>query len=515
MSDEPRPTLVHFKKSDPMPMDDARGAWTILIVDDEPEVHVVTKLVLKDKTIFGRRLEFIDGMDSKQAMDILRREEGIAVILLDVVMETDDAGLLLARWIREDLHNSDVRIILRTGQPGRAPEARIMVDYEINDYKEKTDLTTDKLFSSVVNAIRGYRDIKKIQGSKHGMEMILNASPNLFQMQSLKLFASGVLTQLISLLNATQDAVFLDISGFAAQARPSGYTILAGAGKYRDLVDSRLENSISPAMLALLDGAMSGNNSAFKDGTFVTSIENPAGEKSVIFLEGCPNLEDIDQRLVALYCTNVSAAFSNICLFEEIKQQLAEKRMLLSEIHHRVRNNLQVLISLIHLSELDNDQSSQQILDSTKERMATMSSVLDHIYSEKDERVDFAAVVDDIVSDILTADAHQGKRGAVSVTVDDFQLPIEKAMPCALIINELLMLGLGHNPSPGEGFAISLQLVNEHQGGHSIILKLPASFSLSLSSLTTKLLSSLAEQLDGDFKRQSDAGTLEISVTFR
>ena len=130
--------------------------WRILIVDDDVDVHVVTKFALSSTNFQGRRLGFLHAYSAEEAMTILRTTPDIALILLDVIMETPDAGLRLARQVRDELHNDLVRIVLRTGQPGQALEHSIIVDYDINDFWSKADLTTRKLFTTVVSSLRAY-----------------------------------------------------------------------------------------------------------------------------------------------------------------------------------------------------------------------------------------------------------------------------------------------------------------------------------------------------------------------
>ena len=113
--------------------------WRVLIVDDDVDVHAVTRLALRNVSFKGRELELFSAYSGREAFEILRDTPDIALVLLDVVMETDDAGLILARRIREELHNAIVRVVLRTGQPGQAPEQRVIIEYDINDYKAKTE----------------------------------------------------------------------------------------------------------------------------------------------------------------------------------------------------------------------------------------------------------------------------------------------------------------------------------------------------------------------------------------
>lgn len=112
--------------------------WKILVVDDEPDVHTVTKLALSRFKLDGRALSFINAYSAEQAKEFLLNEQDLAIAFIDVVMETDHAGLELVKWIREEHKNKTIRLILRTGQPGQAPEEDVIVNYDINDYKAKS-----------------------------------------------------------------------------------------------------------------------------------------------------------------------------------------------------------------------------------------------------------------------------------------------------------------------------------------------------------------------------------------
>lgn len=143
------------------PRDEA--PWKVMVVDDEVDVHGVTKLVLRNFKFKNRPLQLFHEYSAKGAQFLMREEPDIAVMLLDVVMETPQAGLDVVKFVREDLDNHMVRIILRTGQPGQAPEGQIISEYDINDYKEKSDLSAQKLISAVTTALRGYDDLKRIE----------------------------------------------------------------------------------------------------------------------------------------------------------------------------------------------------------------------------------------------------------------------------------------------------------------------------------------------------------------
>ena len=134
--------------------------WKVLIVDDEEGIHGITRMIFRGYEFEQRPIELISATSSDEAKKILREQPDIALALLDVVMEQDNTGLLLVEHIRKELDNQDIRIILRTGHPGYAPEAQVIVTYDINDYLSKAELSASRLLTSVIVALRSYRDIR-------------------------------------------------------------------------------------------------------------------------------------------------------------------------------------------------------------------------------------------------------------------------------------------------------------------------------------------------------------------
>lgn len=193
--------------------------WRVLLVDDEPDVHAVTRMALGRFQFDGRGLEFLHAYSAAEAREILTRESDIALVFLDVVMESESAGLEVVRWLRQELGNQFIRIVLRTGQPGQAPEESVIVDYDINDYKEKTELDRKKLFTTVFVALRAYRDIMLVEEARtyqerfrHGLEKVIAASTHVFEQRSLRDFANGLLQQVVSLLRLDEQSVLVRLS---------------------------------------------------------------------------------------------------------------------------------------------------------------------------------------------------------------------------------------------------------------------------------------------------------------
>ena len=137
-------------------------AWKVLIIDDEEDVHAVTRLVLRGFSFEGKKLKFLDAYSAEEGRQILQENPDIAIVLLDVVMESTTAGLDLVEHIRKKLGNQFVRIVVRTGQPGHAPESRVVAAYDIDDYELKTELTAEKLFTVIISSLRAYKTIRAI-----------------------------------------------------------------------------------------------------------------------------------------------------------------------------------------------------------------------------------------------------------------------------------------------------------------------------------------------------------------
>ncbi len=147
--------------------------WKMIIVDDDEAVHSITQLVLRDFTFEGKRLEFINAYSAEEAKTLMDENHDIALMFLDVVMESDDAGLLFVKYVRETLHDNLIRIIIRTGQPGAAPEVEVVQKYDINDYKQKTELTTQKMYTVVISSLRAYQNLQELNEIKNNLEKLV------------------------------------------------------------------------------------------------------------------------------------------------------------------------------------------------------------------------------------------------------------------------------------------------------------------------------------------------------
>jgi diguanylate cyclase (GGDEF)-like protein len=148
----------------------AADCWTVLIADDDQSVHDVTKLALSDELVLGKPLRFLHAYSASEANALLATRLDIALVLLDVVMENEQAGLEVVDHARRVLGNHLVRIILRTGQAGSAPQQKIVVDYDINGYLEKGQLTGPQLFCAAYTALSTYRHLAALDAARRDLQ---------------------------------------------------------------------------------------------------------------------------------------------------------------------------------------------------------------------------------------------------------------------------------------------------------------------------------------------------------
>jgi DNA-binding MarR family transcriptional regulator/DNA-binding response OmpR family regulator len=173
-ADEPEDLIFAEELAETDTQSPPEQTWKILIVDDDPEVHNVTKLALSDFSFEGRSLSFISAYSAQEAKRLIQQHPDTAILFLDVVMETESAGLDVINYVREELKNYIVRIVLRTGQPGCAPEDQVAVNYGIDDYKTKTELTSQKLSITVITALRAFSTLTGLAETSRNLELEVN-----------------------------------------------------------------------------------------------------------------------------------------------------------------------------------------------------------------------------------------------------------------------------------------------------------------------------------------------------
>jgi response regulator RpfG family c-di-GMP phosphodiesterase len=326
----PDTDALEFADEDALPQQEAfLPLWKILVIDDDHGVHDVTRVVLRGFKFEGSGLALFHAYSGQEGKELLAQHPDAAILLLDVSMESEHAGLDLVKHIREVLNNHTVRIVLRTGQPGSAPEEAVISRYDINDYKEKTELTARKMSTLMFACLRGFRDLMRLENNKRGLMQIIQSSSDLYRYSSLDLLSSGVLGQLDSLLNLRGTLLAGSEKGSMAAVLDSqkNLNIIAGTGAYSNSVGNLVTTALPLDASEILNNFMDGADQrkvASWDDKLLGLFRNASGEARVVFISGFIPKTDFDIDLVNLYLGNVGDSIENLMLREEIEETQRE-----------------------------------------------------------------------------------------------------------------------------------------------------------------------------------------------
>ncbi|MBF0194045.1 MAG: DUF3369 domain-containing protein [Magnetococcales bacterium] len=305
---------------------DTYQPWKVLVVDDEPDIHLATDLALTDFSFAKRKLTLLSAHSANEAKQILADHDDIAMALIDVVMETDDAGLLLVRYIRDELHNNIIRLIIRTGQPGKAPERTVIEQFDIDDYKEKTELTAQKLFTSIRCGIKAYRDLMAIENNKRGLELLLSGATEINRIKTRTEFLQGVLNQVVGLCSINKGSqTHGQVDGspvddpkilVAASVDKSGdLSLCCGSGTYKDISEIPQEIIDLYETASKTSPALPSHNSQ----TLCLPLATAEQKIGFIYLENVGSLRDCDIHLLGVMTQQFSVAFENLQLFGRLQ----------------------------------------------------------------------------------------------------------------------------------------------------------------------------------------------------
>jgi c-di-GMP phosphodiesterase len=346
------------------------GEWHLLIVDDDEEIHTVTKLALSDLTVLGKHLVFHHAYSGKAAVQFLRQHPHTALVLLDVVMESDDAGLKVVQQIREELGMDEIRIVLRTGQPGYAPEESVIKEYDINDYKTKTELTRSKLVTSIIASLRSYQQIRTINQSRRGLQKIINAGANLLEQHSLHEFSEGVVTQISSLIGLHAEGVLCAQIEDDGSASDNIY-VLGAAGHYAPYIKCQLDRLDNPRIVAQITKCLRTRQHLFTDLDTVLYLGNDT-HSAAVYIETNRPIEELDRQLIEVFLSNISIGYENVTLFQQLKHAayidpLTKTpnrnefiQILQDTKRYEAAGNVAVLIDIDHFSDV-NDGLGQDV----------------------------------------------------------------------------------------------------------------------------------------------------------
>ena len=304
--------------------------WKVAIIDDEQQVHAVTQLVLKNTLVDEQPITFLNAYSAEEGLRLFQDHPDIALAFIDVIMETDNAGLELIHQIRNELQNHATRIVLRTGQPGTAPEETVIRTYDINDYKSKTELTDTKLKTCVYSSIRSYRDIITIEKSKRGMQNVIAASDSVLRSQTLYQFGNAILSHTVQLLGIKTAEMYL-VSQHVDLFGDAELILLAATGDEVKL-NTQWDTDILPADVkkTIID-TLHSQQPVVTDDVFIGYYHTDENTRSVLYTRFHEEHNSMQDEILKLFAANITLIFQNLHNREHIQETQKELLLVLGD----------------------------------------------------------------------------------------------------------------------------------------------------------------------------------------
>ncbi len=369
--------------------------WKVLIVDDEPDIHSMTQMALKTFEFAGKKLQIFQAMSGTEARDILAAEPNMGVALIDVVMETEDAGLRLVEFIRNELKYPLIRLIIRTGQPGMAPEKEVIERYDIDDYKDKTELTSKKLYTAMRLALKSYHDLSILEMNRKALTSILDAAPGLYHPQSLNQFFNGVLTQIIGLCNLGETSLISTIdNSLIVTASSNQVMVQAGTGRF---VDTSQNPEVEKIVQICSDNVLqTESNDSLPPGAVLMPLKVHNKPIGFIYLEDAQYLNDANKKLIYIMVNQCASALENLQLYLDLKQA-----------HHETERMLTLAEQARDMAEAANAAKSQFLANMSHELRTPLNAIIGYSDLLQEEAEELGQ--DDFIPDlrkIYTAGNH-------------------------------------------------------------------------------------------------------------
>jgi diguanylate cyclase (GGDEF)-like protein/PAS domain S-box-containing protein len=333
----------------------AAPCCTIMVVDDDQDVHHAAALALSDKLCLGCELRLLNAFSVAQAREMLNRADDIAIVLLNLEIGNGREGLKLLHDMRNVLNLRVPRIILRLDESRTPPDRDLIAEYDINDHKTKTELTEMLLFPSIMTALRGYRHLHSLEGSMLGLRRVIEATASLCRSPSMEIFSATVLVQLRTILGSETHAI---LCAREPTDSPSEITMLAASGKYQDCYLHGEHLLLGVEMCAHGYTALISKRHVFEHTSATLYLVTPAESEVLLYLESDRVLAGHDIRLLEMFGQNISLGYARLVAL----RQLSEIKATLEE---RVKKRTRALLArqnYLRQFKLAAEQSSASIL---------------------------------------------------------------------------------------------------------------------------------------------------------
>lgn len=483
--------------------------WKILVVDDSLSVRTMTRLSLDGFTYHGRGLELLEAASAAEAQALLTAHRDVAVAIIDVVMETDHAGLDLVRWIRTDRQNLLIRLVIRTGQAGLHPASAVLADYEINDYWEKTELTFSRLHTSLTTSLRGYEDLLVMDRRTLQLRQWADRFPDLLGMKDWSSLLRRVMAGLGELFPDTILGAFL--------CRNDGkrWPLISGTGGYPATGDSDVLSHLDEARASVLLEAWDRRGVAESQAAQALYFEVSSGEGHLFFLDLPPTWGDYERNVTRLVFQNLRATLENRTLIDDLERHRADLATLLrrqedvtKELHHRFQSSLQVILSFIEIESRDRTGiSGRTPLAGAERRLHVLALLHSQLYHcQRLSGLDFQSFLQAFVDQERVNRSRPSEPGIEYWGVP-VEVEVDQAVPLALAVVEMVDLVRAPRWRAESRGVVQVVLAD---GPRRVTVGLQGATLTSLDALPLEweLLTTLASQIGGSVG--VEAGVLRL-----
>lgn len=331
--------------------------WKILIADDDEQTHLVTKLALSDIKILEQDLEFFHAYNSKEAYSILQEIDDMTIILLDIVMETETAGLDLVHKIRDELKMDSIRIIIRAAQSSIESEVNVIQDYDINDFKMKSELTQDRLISALTTAVRSYKQYKALEKNRIGMEYMINGSAKLNSFNSVEDYSSHVISQVNAVLSFKCESFLCNYNRTMQDNKSDSNLFVVAASPYFRKFYNLNINNIESRYKYNLEILFQSKTSFSSDREIYIYLENEYIRNAALIVKTDHKITDSELQLLKLFSVQVSIGLGNQYLLQELHSyayfdhlcQIPNRTSFLAEIEQRKKIEAGLIVVLVDI----------------------------------------------------------------------------------------------------------------------------------------------------------------------
>jgi len=290
--------------------------WKILTVDDDKNYQSSLTFSLDGLKVSNREVEILTANSATEAAVVLSQHDDISVILLDVVMERDDAGLRLVENIRNVQGNALVRIILLTGQPGFAPRQDVMHQYDINEYWNKSDIDHDILKSVVSANLRSWKSMYDLDQARAGLQMVVDASRKIASKYDTEAFVQVVLKEISELISREKEPCLCVIESREERGNCEE-RIIAGTLDQHD----EKAREVMRRFRDWIDEAHTIKTHVFNKNSSVLYFPiHGENREYFVLVDSYESLTDYHIRLLQVFSENINSGFMQIALVNQLSK---------------------------------------------------------------------------------------------------------------------------------------------------------------------------------------------------